>query len=440
MRLSVVEYGPGLPLSRLTSEGHSIEQILEATDRLNKKISDILKSSDTFVAIKENCLFASKIAGVMELEPGIDLEIIPKFLENDRTSDWKSTVYFLSLISKYGFLLDNSYISSGSLLQTAFYDISGRILAEEYTNHSRKPIRIYEKVNFKSFTIDGELIFESYLDHDPDGFGQNLNKLSIHNEYNDTIVEAMRKVVPYVLDARAKRILSKAIESYGNCPISKRPKKGIPNNNKDWSDAYYLSCDILNGFANALESGKYHSPSFVVSTWQIWEWLITTGLKTSFHYSVKSQESIRWGSKITKESEQTITVNPDVTIYPEITSMNPVLIVDAKYKKYSSEVSRQDLYEVMAFCQCTHCRVAFLLYPDYSSPTNPAGTLSLQSHYLIGDNNIFAMTVCLGKIFSKEEFHLFGLNLSKNLVTFLKEHSVKDPELERLCDEMDPIG
>lgn len=431
MRLSIVEYGIGVPLTDITCAGYDLDYILEKIDQLNDKITKTIGYNDSFVYVKNSCLCASKIAGVISLDTDIDLEIIPKFLEKNSTSDWKSTLYFLSLISKHGFVFDTDYISSGSIIQTAFYDISGRILAGEYASHSRKPIRIYERFNFKSFTIDGELIFESFLDHDPDGFEQYLNQLSVHNGYNDVIIEAMRKVVPYVLDSKTKNILRRAIESYGDYRYQKRPRKGLPNNNREWKEAYSLSCDILDGFANALESGTYHSPSFIVNTWQIWEWLLTTGFRIGLHCPIKSQESIGWGIKIVEGSRQTISVNPDITLYPSRGSTSPAIIMDAKYKRYSSEITRQDLYEVMAFCQCTNCKCAFVLYPDYTENDNLPGHLFLQSQYDVGDVTVYAMTVVFGNIFSNEDFRSFGYNLSTNLLNFLKnqnKESLLDPQ------------
>lgn len=116
---------------------------------------------------------------------------------------------------------------------------------------------------------------------------------------------------------------------------------------------------------SSLEDGKIMSPSFIVDTWRIWEWLITIAFRIGLgnRFRVIPQATIPWGEKKANEKSSRVNVFPDVEIYSIIDILEPIFLVDAKYKTLSNttEIERADLYEAFAFCHATGEKNCFLL-------------------------------------------------------------------------------
>ena len=111
---------------------------------------------------------------------------------------------------------------------------------------------------------------------------------------------------------------------------------------------------------SSLENGEIMSPSFIVDTWRIWEWLITVAFKVGLGNSMRviPQASIPWGPKKSNGRSSRINVFPDVVIYEFNDLSAPVFLIDAKYKVLSdknlTEIERSDLYEgIMAHASLT---------------------------------------------------------------------------------------
>ena len=123
------------------------------------------------------------------------------------------------------------------------------------------------------------------------------------------------------------------------------------------------------------------SPSFIVDTWRIWEWLITIAFRIGLRnqYQVIPQATTPWGEKKTNGTRSPINVFPDVAVYSLSNSSEPVFLVDAKYKNLDNErandVERDDLYEAFAFCHATGAKQLFLAYPSSVSHLSEAGSI-----------------------------------------------------------------
>lgn len=160
------------------------------------------------------------------------------------------------------------------------YDIAGRILAREYSAHKRKLIRQYRRERFVDYAVEGEIDFETLFEGNPDGIPQTRVSFDKINPYNSTIQAAMLIVLPYVKDNSTRSIIGRAIQELGiqQNHINENRLR-VPSRNKEWKGIYDLSFDIVSGMGSTLESGEILSPSFIVDTWRIWEWLITVGMK-----------------------------------------------------------------------------------------------------------------------------------------------------------------
>lgn len=414
MRLSLVEYGNGIVVP---------ENIWPLIERANKVIQQTLKEKRNALVITDTKLRALGIAGTIRLSKDIELEIIPKMLDDQNESDWKEALFLLSALSKYGDIITNEHIHSSTSYKDSLYDIAGRILAREYTAHRRKPIRQYRREKFKDFSIDGEINFELAFEKNPDGIPQERVSFDKINTYNATIQRAMRIVLPYVKDISILQTLDRAIQELGQQVTVAKHRLKPPARNREWGDIYNLAFDIVSGMGSTLEAGEIMSPSFIVDTWRIWEWLITVAFRIGFGNTLRviPQAAIPWGRKNMNGKTTRINVFPDVAIYAPADSAQPLFLVDAKYKSLpddnSSDIARNDLYEAFAFCHATGAKSLFLAYPAAANGGIESGSIEKISSYEISGVTISAIKVAFGSITKQGDITAFCRKLSSEILT-----------------------
>ncbi len=422
MKYRLSEYGAGIDF--LHDDGTVIEytQLESAVSRANARIRSALGISRDALQLGDGVLKAAGVAGSLKLTNDIEIDVVPKFISQEE-SDWRATLYMLSTLSKYGNVLSDDRIQANSSYMDSLYDICGRILAQEYVKNARKPIRKYRKESFSDFSIDGDINFEVVFERSPEGTEQSRVLFDRLNAYNTTIVQAMKVVSPYVTDNKTRNILSNAINNLGdhvNTSVSKT-RLNVPNRNREWLLAYNLAFDVMQGLGVSFDMGEKYAPGFIVNTWQLWEWLVTTGLRIGLGGKrVIPQKTINWGLKTVGSRKYEINVYPDVTILSDET---PYYLVDAKYKNltnmFTGEIDRADLYEAYAFCRACNVKKIFLAYPESASNEVVAGSVKPISTYSIEDIEVTCVMVAFGSIDDRGGLYLFGQNISKGINSLL---------------------
>ena len=418
MRVSIYEFGKGININSLPP--YSSSDIRAFTDEANKAIKKSLNTTKDTLVVSDGYLCAKGIAGIIQLSKDLELEIIPKFLDDKSNYNWKESLFLLSALSKNGTVLSDKYIHSSTDFQNSLYDIAGRALAKEYLNNKRKFIRKYRKERFLEFAIDGEIDFSSSFEQNPEGFLQSKVSFDVSNAYNATIQKAMEIVLPYVKDTVTKQVLSSAIIRFGKQPDVKMQRLSVPSRNREWRSIYNLSYDIVSGMGGSLKSGAILSPSFIVDTWKIWEWLITVTTKLNFEskYKITAQEPFRFIKKRYGTRETVQNVYPDITAYEKNNISRPVFLIDAKYKmlvRESNAVAREDIYESYAFCKATKTRNMFLVYPKSSTSENSDNILIVED-YLIDDITISIIQISLDSLSKQGNLIQACKSAGKNLL------------------------
>ena len=420
MKTLLVEYDTGVSLDHLISYGIQMTDLLKSVESANDRVSNTLKINRNVLSISDGKVKATGVAGVIRLATNIELEIIPKFISSKSSVEWRATLYLLSALSKHGSVMINERIKSTSTYSDSLYDMAGRMLAEEYLQNKRKPIRKYRKEKYVDYGIDGEVDFESYFDMNPNGFHQSQIRFDKQNQYNATIQKAMRIVEPYVSDDRARNIMRTAIIDFGKQNARVTSKQKLSSRDKEWSRAYDLSYDIIQGLGTSFADGDFYAPGFIANTWQMWEWLVTTAITIgSNNKKVISQKPVVWGTKKTNNKEYSVNVFPDVTVYNNEDLSVPVYLADAKYKmivnEATGEVERADIYEAFAFCNSLSVKNIFLIYPRESNLGEPSGSVELRSTYYVSDVKIYIIQVAFGTIEERGGIHKFSQNLVKGI-------------------------
>ncbi len=146
-------------------------------------------------------------------------------------------------------------------------------------------------------------------------------------------------------------------------------RKPIPSRHRAWSPLHDLSVDVLNGLGMTYKQGRAHAPGYLVSTWQIWEDLLTIGSRLGFGRSaVSPQKGFALGTRsklATGTKSSIVSVFPDCVI--ESDGVRPKFLLDAKYKGHVEKgvlrIAEADIYESLAFSKATGCGRIVLAYP-----------------------------------------------------------------------------
>lgn len=385
VRFSLVEYGAPVDLCKeiVSATGldrsSAVQLLLEAGNRAASNLG----LSYNPISIDYRGVRSIDFAGLIRLGPSLELEIAPKFLGlDDVDARWREDFFFLSTLSRHGRLLASEGLSSSSGTPRDLSTLVARSMTSMYQARKRRPLRSYRRVMESDFFIDGDpdptdLIFPS-----PDGFEQEVIRFDRNNAWNGVIQTAAKLLLPEVGDPSATSALVRLIEDLSpqswNGGGSQKP---IPARHRAWSPLHDLSVDVLNGLGVSYKQGRVNAPGYLVSTWQIWEDLLTIGCRIGFgRAAVSPQKGFVLGSrnKIASHSRtSTISVFPDCVI--ESDGRRQKFLLDAKYKghveKGELRISEADIYESLAFAKATGCARIILAYPALpSTPALPPGS------------------------------------------------------------------
>ena len=183
-----------------------------------------------------------------------------------------------------------------------------------------------------------------------------------------------------------------------------------------------LSLDVLNGLGMDYKQGHAHAPGYLVSTWQVWEDLLTVGARLGFGRStVSRQEGFALGTKqkvANVNRLSTISVFPDCVI--ESNGIRPRMLLDAKYKghveKGTLRIAEADVYEAFAFSKATGCERVLLAYPALPTSVKlPVGTCSVFERVEIDTVQIVGVQVETRGISKRDALRIFSSTIAQQL-------------------------
>lgn len=384
-RFSLVEYGTPIDLCKeiASATGFDRAQASKLLLDTGNRVASSLGLSYNPIEIDGRGVRAIDFAGLIRLGPSLELEVAPKFLGLDATdARWREDFFFLSTLSRHGRLLASEGLEASGGAPRDLSTLVARSMASMYEARKRRPLRSYRRVKESDFFIDGDpdptdLIFPS-----PDGFEQEVIHFDRRNGWNGAIHAAAKVLLPEVGDPSAASGLVRLIEDLS--PQSWKGgfnRKQVPSRHLAWSPLHDLSVDVLNGLGMNYKQGNAHSPGYLVSTWQIWEDLMTIGCKLGFgRAAVTPQKGFALGSRskfAAGARSSVVSVIPDCVI--ESDGIRPKFLLDAKYKghveKGALRIAEADIYESLAFAKATGCERIALAYPALpNSAALPPGT------------------------------------------------------------------
>lgn len=402
IRLSLVEYGSPVDLSHEIAASVGVDRT-----KANSLLTDAGARAASSLGLNYNPISvdgkgarAIDFAGLIRLAPSVELEVAPKFLGLDEAdSAWREDFFFLSTLSRHGRLLATERLSAAGGAPRDLSTLVARSITSMYDSRKRRPLRSYRRVKEADFFIDGDpdpvdLIFPS-----PDGFEQELTRFDRRNGWNADIVAAARELLPEVSDPSVVSALVRLIEDLSpqNTPSNRR--KSIPARHRAWKPLHELSVDVLGGLGISYKQGNAHAPGYLVSTWRVWEDLLTLATRMGFGRSaVMPQKGFQLGTKtkISTGKVSKLSVYPDCVLLAD--GSRPTMLLDAKYKghveKSQLRISEADIYEALAFSRATGCNLVVLAYPAQpNEPPRPVGTCVVFERALVDEVHIVGIEI-----------------------------------------------
>ena len=428
IRLSLVEYGTPVDLSHQIAASVGVDRA-----KANSLLTDAGVRAASSLGLNYNPISvdgkgarAIDFAGLIRLAPSVELEVAPKFLGLDEAdSAWREDFFFLSTLSRHGRLLATERLSAAGGSPRDLSTLVARSITSMYDSRKRRPLRSYRRVQEADFFIDGDpdpvdLIFPS-----PDGFEQELTRFDRRNGWNSDIVAAARELLPEVSDPSVVSALVRLIEDLSpqNTPSNRR--KSIPARHRAWKPLHELSVDVLGGLGISYKQGNAHGPGYLVSTWRVWEDLLTLAMRMGFgHSAVKSQKGFQLGikTKISSGKVSNLSVYPDCVLVGD--DSRPTMLLDAKYKGHIERgqirIAEADVYEALAFSRSTGCNLVVLAYPAQANlPPRPLGKCVVFEKILVDQVKILGIEIESRFISKKGALSEFSANLATDIMQIL---------------------
>ncbi len=400
-RLALVEYGAPIDLAGAIVAATGLDRsragqiLLDAGSRVARSLG----FSSNPLSVEPRGSRAIDFAGLIRLGPSLELEVAPKFLGVGADSPWREDFFFLSTLSRHGRLLATERLSASGGAPRDLSTLVARSIAGMYEARKRRPLRSYRRVSERSFFLDGDPDPVDLVFPDADGFAQDTVKFDRSNAWNATIRAASLALIPEVREPGAAAGLMRVAEDLAPQAFPAATRKRIPARHAGWAPLYELSADVLEGLGMSYRTGRAHAPGYLVSTWQVWEDLLTIAARLGFgRAAVFPQRGFTLGSrrKASTEAATTLSVIPDC--YVESNGAFPSFLLDAKYKGHVERglqrMAEADVYESMAFARAADKRHVVLAYPALpNGPAGPVGTCTAFERIEIGDLRIIGVQI-----------------------------------------------
>jgi len=379
-RITATEYAKPTALVELIARTSdiSVGNARELLLGTGQRVRNILGLNTAPIALVGDKVQFQNFAGLIVLARGLELEVAPKFLGD--AEGWREDFFLLSTLSHHGRLLDEEGLQASAQANSDLATLIGRSLVEMYWRNHRRPLRTYRRVRQTEFAIDGDYDPEYLILPTDDGFVQEITSFTRINSYNAVIRAAAAQLSPVVPDAETRSRLERVADHLPRQRAPSRLKnRRVPSRARSWQPTYDLSLDILRGLGGAYDPKNALAPGFIMTTWQVWEHLISIALRSGVggkNISIQSGHQLGMRTKGTETSP--LTVYPDAIVSLRETSGIRKVIIDAKYKGHVERrgaqfVSNSDIYEALAFSRATAVKDVVLAYPKTIDLSNLEG-------------------------------------------------------------------
>lgn len=425
-RFHLVEYGPPVALlpDLAAALGAGTAEAARVLSEAGNRVARQVGLKDAPIELNGGLVSSHSIAGLLRLGRSSELEISPKFLGSHADgTGWQQDFFFLAMLSKHGHLLTSDRIRSRPGESNDLDVLLARAIHDMYTEQQHRPIRSYQRTTEHDFFLDGDVDPFDLKMPDARGYPQEVIRFNRANRYN-AIISAAAQVTRRHIKRPAENIqLGQLMGHLGHqprIPGGSLSRVTVPGRSRSWQPLVDLSIDVINGSGMTFNEGGGRSPGFVVSTWQLWQDLLTISLRLAYGaIRAKPEPQLVLGSRHrVNGTKGRLNVHPDVSA---VTNSGVAVLVDAKYKgrvdRKKGYASEADVYESMAFSQASGGLPVVLAYPRLASaPLCQVGHVELLERVEVpGSGDIFAVAVEVRGIAARNAFATFVASFGRGL-------------------------
>jgi len=303
-RWTLVEYGePKNILGEIASESNiGLSDLKSCFQIAGERIASSLGIATSPICVESQFVRIVDVAGLIRIAPGVELEIAPKFLGDDKTDRrWREDFFFLASLSKHGKILPSERLSANRTKTRDLPSLVARSIVEMHRDNSRRPLRTYRRVEEFDFAIDGDADPESIVFPTADGFAQTSVCYDRQNLFNGTIKASAVLLQEETTNSSLRLQLGRVSADLGpqkRLRISRH--MALPNRARRWQDLYNLSVDTLQGLGLSFDPvRRLQCPGYIVNTWRVWEDFVTIAVRLAFSKDrVEVQRSLDLGQRI----------------------------------------------------------------------------------------------------------------------------------------------
>jgi len=254
---------------------------------------------------------------------------------------------------------------------TDLASLIGQAFVDAFSAARRRPLRTYERREWKAWSVTGEIFPPSLAAPDPAGALQRASVFTSRNSHMAVLAAAADRLGADVADPGVRARVGAVRRAIGRQDEPVLPLPPLPGRHQRWRPVLTLAEQVLSGFDLSLVTGQQAAPGFLLRSWEAWEALLTKALRmASPPGTVRPHHRYTIGTR----DGSTIEVDPDLTVNGAV----PYL-ADAKYRasveRGALTVSRDALYESLAFARAAGRIMVVLLYPKTPDAGQAAGTL-----------------------------------------------------------------
>lgn len=197
----MVEYGRPTPLSLLEQSmaGTNQPTVKELLRGAGDRIKQALRLPEAPFIFEDGAIRATRVAGMLRLAPGLELEIVPKFIgDPDKNTQWRQDFLYLAELSRHGRLLPAERLASSGGEEKSLVGLTARAMAAMYQDNQRRPLRAYRRAHERSFSIEGDPDPMDLVLPGADGFEQEVIRFDRQTDHNADILAALKLLSPEV--------------------------------------------------------------------------------------------------------------------------------------------------------------------------------------------------------------------------------------------------
>ena len=372
---------------------------------------------------QRNTVSTTGVAGVIQLTPTTELEIVPKCFRPADTG-WRQDFLFMAIATGRARVFRREGVSANrGQTHAGLLSLIAEMVLSELNRLIRLPIREYRRQAWRDAEIDGELDVEELWDLHPEGFPQTGSRLSTNNPFMGIIGKAAGYLGAASTDGGVRQQLL-GIASLLQAPVVGRHRSRVPGRHARWQALYDFSQDVLAGHGMELApGGPVLAPGYLLNTERVWEEMLIRALCTKGEALGSEEkptltlgERYRGSSRVNPER---VIATPDLVLAPP--GCRTRIVVDAKYKGSATDpktvIDRGDLYEAMGFLEAAQTRVAILIHPELNGGSAAEmGSVRPFDEVVIGQRRVIGVTVNTRGVGRSEGMSDFGNRLGQSIL------------------------